>query len=71
MRKIKVKFPKGVQRVHIPFLPELGSYDQLFREIERVEYPKKTRRIEASLVVSIDLAKGQTSYKIGEVVVSK
>lgn len=71
MKTITVTFEKGIQSVHIPFTPDIGSYDQLYKQMERVAVPKNARRIEASLVVSVDLAKGQTSYQLAEVTVHK
>ena len=71
MTKIKVKFPKGIQKVHIPFMPNIDSYDQLYRQIERIEYPKSATRIEASIKVSIDLRHGTTSYQLSQVTVHK
>lgn len=68
---IKVKFPKGVRTVHVPFLAELGSYDQLHKQMKKVKYPKSVRRIEASITCSIDLRKGETSYELAQVSVHK
>jgi len=68
---MKIRFKKGIKTIHVPFHPEMGSYNQLYREINKCKFPKSTRRIEASLVVSIDLKEGATSYELAEVTLMK
>ena len=63
----KVKFPPKIRTLHIPFMAELGSYDQLRREIDRIDCPKGTRRIEASITLSIDLTKNKLNYSLAQV----
>ncbi len=66
-----VQFPRGIRRLNIPFMPDIGSYDQLSREMNRFEIPKGARRMSAEIVVSIDLKVGQTSYQMAQVYFEK
>lgn len=69
---MKIKdFPKGIRTIRIPFIPNIGSYDQLYERLDTIKPPKSARRIEASITVSVDLKKGETSYQISEITVSK
>lgn len=69
--KIKVKFPKGIHTVNIPFMAKIGSYDQLYEAIEKIEPSKAARWIEATLKVNIDLKKEVLTYTSFQVSVSK
>lgn len=67
----KITFPKGIDTIHIPFTANIGSYNQLYKQIKRIKFPKSARRVEASLVVSIDLKEQLTNYQIAQVTLLK
>lgn len=71
MKSSEIKFPRGIKIVHIPFYPDIGSFEQLHRRIEKIKFPKNARRIEASITVSVDLKAGETSYQLAQVSVIK
>lgn len=54
-KKIKITFGKGVEAVIVPFLAELGSYDQLYKQMARIEPPRNARGIKCTLECFIDL----------------
>lgn len=70
MKTYKIKFGKA-DTVHIPFMAEIGSYDQLHAQIQKVDYPKSARRIEATITCSVDLKEGTTSYEMAQVSVMR
>lgn len=45
MKKIKVKFDKGINTIHIPFIS--SNYDELYAEIIKIVHPKSVKKIEA------------------------
>lgn len=69
--KNKIRFPRGVVSVHVPFVPEYGSYEQLYEAIDKVKIPKSARMVVAQLTVSVDLRGGRTNYEIAEVILEK
>jgi hypothetical protein len=71
MKKEEIKFKRGVYTIHIPFMPKIGAYGELYEQIKKTKYPKNTRRIEATLTVAIDLEEGKISYEMAQVSISK
>lgn len=67
VRKLKVTFPRGIHTVNIPFMGTIGAFDQIYEEVSKIDYPKSTRRIEASHTYIIELENPQLSYTISEV----
>lgn len=71
MKKIKIKFPKSIKIMHIPFMGGIGAYDQLYKEIDRIEYPKGVRYIRAVHEVFIDLKDSRLNRSSSEVELTK
>lgn len=70
-KKIKVAFPQGIKKVHVPFSAHAETYDALHYQISRIEYPKTARRVEATITCSVDLRDGLGDYEIAQVTVFK
>lgn len=70
-KNTEVNFPRGVHTVHIPFIPDSGSYDQLYKQIHRIKWPKNTRYVSAQIMVSIDARYGETNYEVSQVTIEK
>lgn len=71
VKKIKVRFKKGIYTIKVPFEPDWGVweliYKQFDKQLKKIEYPKKTKSINCVFVVNWDLDSGGTGYSLAEV----
>lgn len=68
--KIKIKFPKGVVRVNVPFMMPFDITHELGRQMKRVKIPKAAKRIGAEIRILVDL-EGDESYELAQVFIEK
>lgn len=42
----KIRFPRGIHMIHVPFMVNSGGYDDLEKELKKMDYPKTVKSIE-------------------------
>jgi hypothetical protein len=66
----KIKFPKGIHAIHVPFHPEIGSYEQLYKQVSALDYPKSVKKVTAKIEINY-IPHEKIEWQCAEVILEK